>query len=118
MKNIYNWSNGKADKICFGTGKERGSFTFYYLKDNKTISVFSIYTNGRLGLNYGGLSNQVNKTTMERFHRRILEIPPLSHVSNDFTKWPSEKILTVFKDPKNLEKFKQTVTWLNAAIKS
>jgi len=117
VKNIYNWSKGKADRIWFGTGKEKGSFTFHYLKEDKTISIFSIYTNGRLILNYGWLSKQVNKTTMEGFHRRIHEIPPLSYISSDFTKWPSVKILAVFNDPKNLEKFKQAVTWLNDAIK-
>jgi len=118
IKNIYDWSSGKADRIWFGTGKETGSFTFHYLKENKTISVFSIYTSGRLTLNYGWLSTQVNKSTMEGFHRRMHEIPTLSHVSGDFSKWPSVKILKVFRDPKNLEKFKQAVTWLNDAIKT
>jgi len=117
VKNIYNWSNGKADRIWFGTGKEKGSFTFHYLKEDKTISVFSIYTNGRLTLNYGWLSKKINKATLEGFHRRMHEISPLSHISSDFSKWPSVKILKVFKDPKNLEKFKQAVTWLNDAIK-
>jgi len=118
VRKIYDWSSGKADRIWFGTGKETGSFTFHYLKENKTISVFSIYTNARLTLNYGWLSKQVNKAIIEGFHRRMHEIPPLSHISSDFSKWPSVKILRVFKDPKNLEKFKQAVTWLNDAIKT
>jgi hypothetical protein len=45
-----------ADRVSFGRGKERESFTFHYLKEGKPISVFTIYTDGRLVLNYGWLN--------------------------------------------------------------
>jgi len=50
---LRKWAKKEADRIWFGTGIETGSITFHYLKDEKTISVFTIYTNGRLSLNYG-----------------------------------------------------------------
>ncbi|MCJ7630805.1 hypothetical protein MUP77_00155, partial [Candidatus Bathyarchaeota archaeon] len=41
VKDLYRWSVDTADRIWFGTGKETGSFTFHYLKDGKTISIFT-----------------------------------------------------------------------------
>ncbi len=47
-KDLYEWGEQTADRIWFGTGAETGSFTFHYLRDSKTLSVFTIYTTGRL----------------------------------------------------------------------
>ena len=118
VRDLYEWSRNTAHRIWFGTGAETGSFTFHYLKDSKTISVFTINTNGKLALNYGWLSKQIDQETMKEFHKRIHEIPTFRQIPSDFSKWPSVKILKVFRDPKNLEKFKKAVTWLNDAIKT
>lgn len=118
VRDLYDWSSDSADRIWFGTGAETGSFTFHFLKEGKTVSVFSVYTNGRLMLNYGWLSKQVEQETMEEFHKRINEIPSFRHIPSDFSKWPSVKVIGALKNPENLKKFKQVVTWLKTEIKS
>ncbi|MCS7135882.1 MAG: hypothetical protein NZ931_02150 [Aigarchaeota archaeon] len=116
VRDIYQWSLETADRIWFGTGREVGSFTFHYLKDGKTISVFTIYTNGKLTLNYGWLKNQIPEKTLREFHQKIHEISTLQHIPADFSKWPSIKVEALI-ETQNLEKFKNAVQWLKMQIK-
>ncbi|MBS7614657.1 hypothetical protein KEJ18_02845 [Candidatus Bathyarchaeota archaeon] len=117
VKDLYKWSANTADRIWFGTGKETGSFTFHYLKEGKTISIFSIYTDGRLILNYGWLVKPLQKETLEGFHKTIHEIPTFRHIPNTFAnKWSSVKI-DALKDPQYLAKFKDAVLWVKTQIK-
>jgi len=117
VENLYKWTTDNADRVWLGTGKETGSFTFHFLKDGKTVSVFSIHTNGRLTLNYGWLVKQQPRDTLQGFHQRIHEIPSLQQIPNDFPgKWPSVRV-EALRDPENLRKFKQSVLWLKTQIK-
>jgi len=117
VKDIYKWSVGNADRMWFGTGKETGSFTFHYLKEGKTISVFTIYTNGKLMLNYGWLFKPLRSETLEKFHELLHDIPTLRHIPKDFAnKWPSVKV-EALREPENLRKFKQAVLWLQTQVK-
>jgi len=115
---LHKWAKKEADRIWLGTGIETGSITFHYLKGGKTISVFTIFTNGRLSLNYGWLSTQVDKTTVEEFHRRIHEIPSFSGIASDFSKWPSIKVADAFVDKESVEKFKKVVLWLRDRLRA
>ncbi|AGK61164.1 hypothetical protein Asulf_01165 [Archaeoglobus sulfaticallidus PM70-1] len=94
----------------FGTGSEKGSFTFHYIIDGKTISVFTIYTNGKLMLNYGWLSTRVSQEVLEEFHKKISEISIFKHIPADLSKWPSVTITKEFKN--DIEKFKEAILWL------
>lgn len=116
VTDIYDWSKDEADRIWFGTGKELGSFTFHYMRDSETISIFSIHTNGRITLNYGSLSQKISSQRMEEFHRRIQEIPAFSKIPDDYSKWPSVRIEKLTKS--DVEKVKQAVIWLKKSITS
>jgi len=116
VKDLYEWSQDVADRIWFGTGRETGSFTFHYLREGRTVSVFTIYTNGKLMLNYGWLSDQVDRTIVEEFHRRIHEMPTLRHIPGDLSKWPTTEVADAFKDPEAIEQFKQIVQWLGEEV--
>ncbi|MBC7223775.1 MAG: hypothetical protein H5T59_05820 [Anaerolineae bacterium] len=121
VENLYEWAEDTADRVWLGSGTETGSFSFHYLKDGRTLPVFSAYTNGRLSLNYGGLSEQVgNKEVLEEFHRRITEIPTFRGIPADFSRWPSVRSAEVFRDPEalTLEAFKQVVEWFGSTVKA
>ncbi|MEM2777061.1 MAG: hypothetical protein QXU83_07345 [Candidatus Bathyarchaeia archaeon] len=117
VKEIYEWSLNTADRIWFGIGKEVGSITFHYLKDGKTISVFTIYTDGKLMINYGWMKNQVPEEILKEFHKKIHEISTLSHIPADFSKWPTVKINALL-DTENLKKFKEAILMLKTKIDS
>lgn len=119
VKNIYEWSVDIADRIWFGTGVETGSFTFHYLREGKTISVFTAYTNGKFSLNYAWLSRQIDKETTKEFHKLIHEIPSFEHIPADFSKWPTIKVAGAFlNQPENIKRFKEAVVWLGNKIRS
>lgn len=116
VEDLYEWAEATADRVLFGTGVQTGSFTFQYLRDGKPISVFTIYTNGKLQLNYGWLSTQISTDVVEQFHRRISEIPSFSRIPNDFSKWPNLAIADAFRGPEDIDRFKQAVEWLRDEI--
>ncbi len=101
VENLYEWAEDTADRVWLGTGKETGSFTFHYVKDGRTISVFSVYTNGKLSLNYGWSLPQAGNEMLKEFHRRITEIPTFRHIPGDFSKWPT-KLLMASRVRRNL----------------
>jgi hypothetical protein len=116
VRELYDWSVRTADRVLFGTGKEEGSFTFHYLKEGKTISVFTVYTNGKLILNYGWMKDQLPKGTLESFHKKIHMIPSLQQIAADFSKWPSVNVDALI-ETEYREKFKDAVLWLRTQIK-
>lgn len=117
IKDLYEWARKTADKVSFGTGTETGSFIFYSLKGSKFISVFAVFTNGKLQLSYGWLVDQVGRETVQEFHRRLQEIPSFNQIPAEFEhKWPNIAIIDAFKVQENLEKFKQAVLWLHKKI--
>ena len=116
-EDLHRWAKKIADRVWFGTGIETGSITFHYLKDGKTISVFTIYTNGRLSLNYGWLSTQIDKETTEEFHKLIHEIPSFVRIPANFSKWPSIRIADAFVDQDSVNRFKEAVIWLGDRIR-
>lgn len=110
IKELYIWAKKKADRIWFGTGGETGSFTFHYLDNKKTVSVFSIYTSGFLILNYGWLSKEIEPDKMESFHKEITAIPSFKSIPADFKRWPSIKIdETLLNKSDDIDRFKQVV---------
>ena len=116
VRDLYDWSQETADRIWFGHGAERGSITFHYLPQGRTVSVFTVYTDGSLMLNLGWLSKQVDQETLERFHGRVSEIPPFSQIPADFSKWPRVWVAEALGESAQLDEFKQAVLWLWDAI--
>jgi len=118
IEDFYEWSEEVADRVWLGAGAKIGTFTFHYLKDGKTVSVFTVDTDGYLQLNYGWLANQVETHILEEFHQSIHNIPTLRGMSTT-SKWPYVKIVDVFlNQPDATDKFKETVTKLGDKVRS
>lgn len=118
VRALYTWAKVTSYKIKFGAGKIMGSFTFYYMIEGKTTSVFTIYTSGVLSLNYGALLlHDVDEKTLNEFHNMLHKIPKFKHIPADFSKWPSIKIADVFvNQPKAVERFKEAIIWLGDKV--
>ncbi len=110
IQDLYTWSRLKSKRVWFGTGTASGSFTFHYQKNGKSVSMFSIYTNGNLFINYGWATTQVTAVSLQRFHQAITKIPGFEGIQDDFNKWPNVRIKDVFLDkPDVLNQFKEVV---------
>jgi len=74
FKKIYEFSKANADDVRFGTG-QKGSFNpiWYSVRDK---SLFSLPSNGRLGINFHWLVNEdrSNIETINTFKRKLEEI--------------------------------------------
>jgi hypothetical protein len=51
-REIYNWMKGHADAISFGRGKN-GSISAIYTRADTRLNAFSVYTTGKLMVNFG-----------------------------------------------------------------
>lgn len=89
MHNILEWAKVNADRVFWGKGRESGSFTFHYRRDGKTISVFTITSQGRLVLNYGYLSDRITKTQLETFHNNLVKVQPFQGIELNPKAFPS-----------------------------
>jgi hypothetical protein len=118
IEDLYKWSKNTAHEVIFGTGKEVGSFTFYYLKAGKLVTVFSVYTNGNLSLNYGALAGQIDKPILEKFHKSIIAVPGLGNLPGDFDRWPSVRISELVRQPDSLVRFTEAVKELGIVIET
>jgi len=76
IKKLYDFSKQKSDEIAWGTGPIRGSFNPKFYKVS-TRSPFSVFTDGKLGINFGWL----NDTEQTRKIRNLL-LEKLSKVIN------------------------------------
>ena len=114
-KDLYHWAEETADRVWMGSGTQKGSFTFHYLRDNKTISVFTVYSDGKLQINYGWMSNRVPETVLREFHNRLRTLQGFRHLPEDFSKYPNVDLRTL-KSPHDLAAFKQAVEWLGTQV--
>jgi hypothetical protein len=113
VKDLYDWGRNTADRISFGRGTKTGSVTFHYIRGGKAYSVFTISTDGRLGLNYGWLDREI----LEQLHRMITKIPKFKciPIPTEFSR-PSIKVADAFSRPEEVEEFKQAILWLRDRI--
>ena len=118
IRDLYDWSNARADRLWFGIGEETGSFTFHYLLNGKTVSVFSVYTSGRLTVNYGYLSVSLNSDAMQWLHQALTAIPTFQNIPPDLKHSPSIQIeQSLAKRGQDFEQFKAVVEELGQRIR-
>jgi len=111
VEDLYNWTREAADRTWFGNGIEEGSFTFHYLKEGRTIAPFSVWTNGKIALDFGYLNQALSNETLQEFYEKITKIPTLQQIPASFNKFPSVRV-EALGDPENMYQFKEAVTWL------
>jgi len=110
IKNLYGWVQQKADRLWFGTGIEKGSFTFHYLVDGKTVSIFSIYTDALMVINYGWILHQVGTELADAFRQEVTAIPAFSRLRGNMEGWPYVRIgETLVGRPDDVRRFKTLV---------
>jgi hypothetical protein len=97
MRDLYDWSLNTADRVFWGRGGERGSFTFHYLRESKTVSVYSVYTDGTLTLNFNYLSAVLDPELVTAFYGRLRQIPSLSTLPERLNGFPSVDLSTCSK---------------------
>lgn len=118
ISDLFQWSQKSADRVWFGTGIENGSFTYHCMLDKKTVSIFSVYSNGWLTLNFGWLSRTIDIELIKEFHKGLIQMAPFASIPDKFDRWPSIKIEDAFlDDSENLTHFMQLVEHFKGKVK-
>jgi len=116
-EDLCSWAEGQSDDLAWGTGRERGSFSFHYHQDGKPVSVFSVLTDGELWLNLNSMAPKLPLEVLQEFHRALHEIPGFAHIPADFGEWPVVRVGRVFvNQPEALAAFKSAVVQLGKRI--
>ena len=111
LKALLGFCQDEATRVYWGAGKQTGSFTFHFQNRNKTFSLFSVYSDSNLAINFGWLKDNTPHEVIADYWRRLQEIKGLRslHVKDDFKCWPSMKVAEAFRSGDDLEKFKEIV---------
>jgi hypothetical protein len=71
--NLYNFFKTESDKIKWGTGNANGSFSPMMYRLCKTISPFSIYTDGTILVKFSWLDRHGYKGTVDKFYEIFID---------------------------------------------
>lgn len=118
---LYKFTKSNANEISWGTGAFTGSFTFRKLKHKTLISVFAVYSNGDIQLNFGDMKDKgLEEETLESFRvklNEILDVKLPEDVVTKHGKYPYMKADFITK-AQNLENFQTAVLTLCQQIES
>ncbi|MBN1869525.1 MAG: hypothetical protein JW847_02980 [Candidatus Omnitrophica bacterium] len=119
MKSLQEFCESSAHRIWWGHGKGTGSFTYHLIKNGKTVSLFSVYSDGRLRINFGWLIRVLPKTFLDKYRDKISQIPSFSKLNNidDYNHWPSSKLEVAFPKSGDLSLFKESIQELKDLLK-
>jgi len=99
--------------IGFGSGKDKGSFTYYCTRGGVSASIFSVYTNGDISINLGEMEKIFAPEEIGEFQKKLANIPALSGIEESDKYWNTYKLGVAFSEQQHLEMFKDCVLALN-----
>ncbi len=116
VKNLFEWSSKNADSVRFGSGWASGSYTFCLERDNKMASVFSVFTNGIITINYGYMKKIFSRDQIKEFSTQIASIPTMKGSDSPEQFYFNISIDSAFSTIEFLEKFKKEVLCLKKNV--
>lgn len=119
VEKLYKFTKEHADRTWWGTGVHLGSFTFHKARGKGWVSIFSISTEGRVGLSFGNLWDKLTEETIEPFREKLNQVSGISFSKEAAGpgKFPSVEV-RVLSQGDNLDRFKDAVLSLCQAVKS
>ncbi len=119
MRNLYLWSKERADRVYHGTGSASGSFTFHYLPNGKTVSVFSVYTDGSLDINFGYLKDEIDGELVAIFADAVRSISFFrARIPEEPKGFPRFRLDALAGQDKEIAQFKKAVEELGKTVHS
>ena len=111
MRQLLEFCEAEASRVFWGRGKETGSFTFHHLHGDSAYSLFSVFSDGRLQINFGWLREKLDLAVVQPYRDALLALPGFSkmNVRDDYRSWPSVKIEKAFMNEAEIERFNLAV---------
>jgi hypothetical protein len=103
---LYKWSEEHAHFVRFGTGIASGSFTFLLEHNGKSGSVYSVYTDGSLSVNFGYMEKIFSTEEIAAFRQELsvistfenILVPVNYYYINVASAFPNAPYLKLFQD--------------------
>ena len=118
IRDVYLWSTNNADEIHFGVGTKTGTFTFYLARNGIRGSIFSVYSQGLLCLNFGYMNKILSPIEVNAFRDNLANINGLKAFMdrNGSMSYPSIDIEKYLLSNETLEQLKEAVLEIKRAI--
>ena len=117
VTDLYKWSEQHAHLVRFGTGIASGSFTFLLEHDGKSGSIFSVFTDGSLAVNFGYMEKIFSPAEISAFRQSLAAIPTFENILAPVNYYYI-KIDSAFPTPEYLKQFQDTVLQLKSKLNS
>ncbi|MBA7483913.1 hypothetical protein ES707_19430 [subsurface metagenome] len=117
---LYDFTKSNSDSITWGTGALVGSFTFRKSGYGILASIFTVYSNASIALNFGEMKGkEVKEEILQFFRAKLNEIPGINVPEEAISigKFPSITA-EVLAETKNLKNFQDAVLALCQQIES
>lgn len=117
MRDLFEFSQANAPGgVDFGSGKDKGSFTYYVLRYESRASIFSVYSNGDISVNLGAMQKVFSNEEIDEFAHQVAKIPALEGLEESDKYWNTYKLGHDIEDKDQLDYFKESVLRLNGLL--
>jgi len=117
---LYEFTKSNADGISWGTGASLGSFTFRKLGHETLVSIYTVYSDGSIQLNFGEMKGKkVKEEVLQSFRAQLNEIPNVKILEEAISLGKFPYIMArVLTEADNLRNFQDAVLALCQQIES
>ena len=119
IRNLLEFTKSNADKWVWGSGATRGSFTFLKFKNETRISIFTVFSDGQMWLNFGWMWDRVASESLEFFKDTLNQISGINIPEDAISsaKFPSIEV-KVLAQRYGLQRFEEAVLSLCQKIEA
>ena len=109
VKSLFEFTKKNADAFRFGGGVIRGSFTYRMKKNDKMVSIFSVFTDGKIELGKKYIRREFGVTIAEHFVDDLSQIEMFDDEQLRAKELPSVLIDDVYKKKIDQELFHSVI---------
>lgn len=112
MEDLHKFCKDRAEEVLWGRGTVTGSFTFYKKREDERISLFTVYSDGRVSVNFGawkakGIDDRVRNLLREKLN----QIPGIKISPKKIDRYPSFDAKALTRDT-GINVFKEAIQFL------
>ena len=108
-KSLFEFTKKNADSWRFGEGFVRGSFTYRMKKNDKMVSIFSVFTDGKIELGKKYIRSEFGVDIVENF---VIDLSKIEKIDDDHLRakeFPSFLIDDIYMKKADQEKFHSAI---------
>ena len=112
MIDLHKFSEDRADEVLWGRGTVTGSFTFYKKREDERISLFAVYSDGKISINFGAWKAKgIDERVKNLVRGKLNQIPGIKISSKKIDRYPSFDAKALTRDA-SIKMFKEAIQFL------